>query len=42
MNAIESINSRLEQTEESVCDEEDRPFEIIQLGENKGKRILKM
>ena len=38
-NAIESVNSRMDQAEERIWETEDRNSEIIQLEENKEKRV---
>ena len=40
-NAIKSINSRINQTDERICEIEDRNFEITKLEENKEKRMKK-
>lgn len=37
-NATESIKSKIEQTEERICEVEDRSFESIQSEENKEKK----
>lgn len=36
-NAVVNINSRLDQTEERICDIDDMSFEMIQSEENKEK-----
>lgn len=40
-DAIKSINRRLNQAEERICDIEYRSFEIFQSEENKAKRMKK-
>ena len=40
-NATESINNRLNQAVERICEVEDTTFEIIQSLENKGKKEQK-